>query len=227
MDYSEKLSNQIKKKYQQLLKEPELSNCLGDVRRCTVPIMSRYVEDYIALLIDEVNGGKYNIYIDVPLSVEPPSLVKNIKGELLKNPVKRADIIVYSNEGCKKVIKLILEIKSQLGYCRNYTTSENGKKDYDLRMEALDEAEKIKYNREKIVFELEKNYKSGIVVLMNNNISDKEFEDFIENDNYFCLYDAKENKTNKDLWYDTISSINAYESNPKHGFNAFIDFIRL
>lgn len=111
MEYANVLIKYLKEKYNSL----ETSSIGGkkNITRYTKPIMSDYVENAVALLIDKIKGNQLNYLIDSQLSVG--------------NKIVRPDIIIYDKNN---VIVGIAEVKSQLGYAGNFN-----KEDYNERIE--------------------------------------------------------------------------------------------
>ena len=193
----------IKKRYKSL--ETKCIYEKRNVNRYTNPIMSQYVENGIALFINEIlKDKKMNYLIDSQLCV----------GE--RQPI-RPDIIVYDEN---KEIHAIVEVKSQLGYSGNFK-----KNTYNNRIKKIKEAAKkgilkIKKGEDGPTnFKVSKNCKDFIVILMSengrNNISK------FEGTNYFVLFNSTKEKK---VWYDNLSF--DFINNDDHGFKKLVEFIK-
>jgi hypothetical protein len=194
MESIEKLIEYIKYKYSCL----ELENVGGykNIKRYTKPIMSEYVENAVAIFINDVlKNKKLNFCIDPQLSV----------GE--RNP-KRPDIIIYNNNN---EILGIVEVKSQLGYSHDFNS-----KDYYKRIKKMKAASKkgllrLKNEEPKteedkyIYFTISKKCIDFVVILTAEN-GHKNLEKY-KKVNHYLLF-------NKGIWYNEmpINSLNHGEN---------------
>ncbi len=172
--------------------------------------MTRYIEDYIAVMISDVIDNKYNIYIDPQLS--NPNVKKR------KGKISRPDIILYKKEIIHNedyfIIYGLFEIKAQLGY-----SSEKSVSTFIRNNEKLSKLEYLNFNikdGKSIKVRYAKNYKDAFIILTSNN--SRNFINYINHDNVFCFY-------NKDSWYDKASSDYLYIDNNK-GMKEFIEILK-
>ena len=125
-----------------------------NVRRYTKPTMAGYVENAIALLIDDIlSERKLHFLIDSQISV----------GE--RQPV-RPDILIYDDNN---IIHCIVEVKSQLGYSGGFKKDAYYDKIKKIKKAAKDGVLKLK--KEKIEFTVSNNCCDLVVILMNANIT--------------------------------------------------------
>lgn len=197
MNYESVLIEYIKKNYLSL----ETDNIDGyhNIRRYTKPIMSNYVENGIAILLNQINfNKKFNYVIDGQF---------NVNGKIF-----RPDIVIYDDNN---VIYGIVEIKTQLGYSGNFK-----KDDYIKRVKKFKTASKEgKLKLNKVNFIVSDNCKDFIVILMNANGHNNIINfDGLE---YFVLFASQNNKK---LWYDNLSLDFINKGN--HGFEKFINFVQ-
>ena len=189
----------INNKYQSF--EMENINNHKNVRRYTKHTMAGYVENGIALLIDDILSNKKLYYlIDSQISV----------GE--RQPI-RPDILIYDENN---VIHCIVEVKSQLGYSGGFK-----KDNYNNKIKKIKKASKkglLKLKKDKIDFIVSDNCLDLVVILMNANSHGNagKFKDV----NSFVLFSSNKN----DLWYDNLS-IN-YLNMEENGFYSFCNFIK-
>lgn len=97
-----RLLNYICKKYEETDLEMDAIAGNKNIKRHTRLTMSSYVENSIAILIEDIlskQGKKYNYLVDVQLNVD--------------GHIKRPDILIYDDDN---VIHGVVEIKSQLGW---------------------------------------------------------------------------------------------------------------
>ena len=199
------LIDYITKNYERIVNECNKINNEENVKRYTTPIMSQYVENGIALFINDIiKDKKMNYLIDSQLCV----------GE--RQPI-RPDIIVYDENN---EIHAIVEVKSQLGYSGNFKKST-----YNNRIKKIKEADKkdvLKIQKGEdgpLKFTVSKKCKDFIVILMSengrNNVSK------FEGTNYFVLFNSTKEKK---VWYDKLSfdCINK----DVHGFEKLVEFIK-
>ena len=150
--------------------------------------MSEYVENGIAIFINDVlKDKKLNYCIDAQLSVG-------------KRQPKRPDIIIYNNNN---EILGIVEVKSQLGYSRNFDF-----KGYNEKIEVLKAASKkgllkLKNEEEKededIYFTISKKCIDFVVILTESNGFKKNSKNKSEKVKYYSIF-------NKGTWYGKLST---------------------
>ena len=143
MEGIEELIEYIKDRYD----KSEMDNIYRkkNIKRHTHPIMSEYVENAVAILINAIltkknKNNDYKYLIDTQLCIE------NKKG---KKSIIRPDIIIYSENNGINTIHGIVEVKSQLGYAGNFK-----KKDYDEKINRIKKSKsltsKIRKNQDDI-----------------------------------------------------------------------------
>jgi hypothetical protein len=195
----DKLINYIVEKYNNL--EMDKIDNKSNIRRYTRPIMSNYVENGIAIFMNEIlKEKKLNYYIDTQLSV----------GE--KQPL-RPDIIVYDDNN---VIHAIVEVKSQIGYAGDFT-----KDAYNKKIEKIKHASnngKLKISRDDMYFTVSKKCLDFVVVLMSSNSHDN-FDNFKDVNSYFLFNDG-----DPVTWYDNLSRERLNLG--KLGINDFVEQLR-
>ena len=194
-----KLINYIENKYNNL--ETEKIGGKNNIRRYTKPIMSGYVENAIAILINEVlKNQKLNYLIDSQLSIG-------------KRQPLRPDIIIYDNNN---EIKGIVEVKSQLGYSGNFNSDDYNERIKNIKIAA--EKGVLSLKKENINFKVSKKCIDLIVILMATN-EHNNLEKY-EKSNHYLLFKSH----NKDIWYDKLSmdTVNHEEG----GFDDFIKCIK-
>ena len=205
MEEGNKLIKYITENYKRIKNECDNIDGEENVKRYTKPIMSQYVENGIALFINDIiKDKKMNYYIDSQLCV----------GE--RQPI-RPDIIIYDE---KDEIHAIVEVKSQLGYSGNFKKST-----YKNRIKKIKEAArkgilKIKKGENgPLYFKVSEDCKDFIVILMSEN-GRNNFSKF-EGTNYFVLFNSTKEKK---VWYDKLSfdCINK----DVHGFDELVEFIK-
>lgn len=215
MNEEEVLIKYIKEKYSQLEDERKSIGDKSNIKRYTMPTMSQYVENAVAILINQIleknSKEKYNYYIDPQLSVE---------GKLY-----RPDIIIYDNNN---VIHGIVEVKSQLGYVNIDQTAQTYKEKID-RIKKVGENGTISVKKIEEDFSVSKKCKDMIVILMSANshgkIKEGEIKGF-EDINYFILFDETEKKKDQELWYNSIEDyLNIYPKR-KHTYTKFVEFLK-
>ena len=96
----ENFTDYLKTKYEKL--ELENINKCSNIKRHTKPIMAEYVENSIAILLNDILGKKYDYIIDSQISVDDKKIV-------------RPDIIICDKNN---IIHGIIEVKAQLGYSK-------------------------------------------------------------------------------------------------------------
>lgn len=152
--------------------------------------MSAKIEDNIALLIKNVLPNNYKIFID-------PSITINKK-------TYRPDIIIINN---KQYVKAMLEIKANIGYCRNAKKEleklGNKHKKFSKYTKLKCLASSLNYENE-IIYS--KNTKCFFIVYSSDNCGDKENHEinklYAKNLNipYLVLFDGwYNNSTNRDI----------------------------
>ncbi len=229
MKYLKKLADRVNNKYNDLVKEGKHVCRHQNITRYTIPIMTRYVEDYIAVLVNDILDGERKNY-EIQIDTQMGGIEK--RGEEKKNPTIRPDIIVYErtkDNKCK--IILVLEVKSQLGYAGDWNHDDY--MDKIDRMYQSAKSEKLhcrngKEHKEIKNFIFDANYKSGVVVLMASNCTARNnaFSNFMKNENYFCFFDATIDGNKKNVnWYHSISLSNIYKEKGKD-FEAFVKFLK-
>ena len=205
MKEGNKLIDYITNKYEKIVKECNHINDKENVKRYTRPIMSQYVENGIALFINDIiKEKKMNYYIDTQLCV----------GE--RQPI-RPDIIIYDEEN---VIHAIVEVKSQLGYSGNFKKSTYNNRIKKIKEAAKKNALEIKKGEDgPLKFTVSEKCKDFIVILMSengrNNVSK------FEGTNYFVLFNSTKEKK---VWYDSLSF--DFINKDVHGFEKLVEFIK-
>ena len=212
MKYETNLIKYIEEKYENL----EMKNIGGkeNIERYTRPIMSEFVENAVAILIDDIlKGKKYKYIIDSQLII----------GE--RNPL-RPDIIIADKDN---VIHGIVEVKAQLGYAGDFKVSEYNKKINRIKKAAKKgllsinkkerniETSKEKVNKEK--YTLSDDFKDFIVILMSANDNDN-LKNFIGTE-HFLLFSGR--KGDNHQWYDNLTEYLNVEENKG---NTYIEFVR-
>ncbi len=203
------LINYIKEKYENL----EMKNIGGrsNIERHTKPIMSEFVENAVAILIDDIlKGKKYKYIIDAQLSIGA------------KNPL-RPDIIIADKNN---VIYGIVEVKAQLGYVGDSYSDK-----YKDRIKRIKNAAENGYlyikNKEKNIKEkyiISESFKDFIVVLMSAN-SRKLLEDnnIFKGLDYFLLFSGKDGKNH--LWYDNLTEYLNDDKEKENTYTKFVEYI--
>ncbi len=195
----DKLIKYLSNKY----KSFEMDNIYNhkNVRRYTKPTMAGYVENGIALLIDDIlSEKKLNYLIDSQISV----------GE--RQPV-RPDILIYDDNN---IIHCIVEVKSQLGYSGGFNKEAYYNKIKKIKKSAKNGTLKLK--RDAIDFTVSDDCRDLVVILMNSNSHGNtgRFKDI----NSFVLFSSNKN----DLWYDSLSKNKL--NMEKNGFYDFCEFVK-
>lgn len=172
-----------------------------NIRRYTKPIMAGYVENAVALFINDVlKDKKLNYLIDSQLSIG-------------KRQPLRPDIIIYDENN---EIHAIIEVKSQLGYSGGFDKNKYNEKIEDLK-KASDECI-LSLKREDINFRISKKCIDFVVILMSSN-SHNNLEKY-NGINYFILF----KNDDMDVWYDKLSF--DCVNHDKKGVEAFVDYIK-
>ena len=148
--------------------------------------MSATIEDNIALLIKNVLPDNYKIFID-------PSITINKK-------TYRPDIMIINN---KQHVKAMLEIKANIGYCRN---AKKELKKLENKHKKFYKCTKLKCSLSEKEVIYSKNTKCFFIVYSSDNCGDKENHEinklYAKNLNipYLVLFDGwYNNSTNRDI----------------------------
>ncbi len=243
-----KLINYIKKKYNDLEEEMIYIGGNKNINRHTRLSMSGYVENAIAILIDDIlskKGKKYNYLVDVQLIVDKKTY--------------RPDIIIYDDNN---VIYGMVEVKAQLGYSGNFNKDNsfivrenniiNGRsimaKDRKISDKIFDLTNEIKVlsmNKEKnkeliktkreeknrllekegIPYTLDKKCKDMVIILMSTN-SHKNFNNFKDLNSYVLFLDDQET-----VWYNNLNekhlntNTHTTDKYKNHTYEKLVDYL--
>lgn len=218
----------IKDNYEHLNEEKVTYIKSGIVRKINLT-MSNICENEVALLVSKVLKKKYNYIIDVYLSYYDD----NNKKQSYRPDIVIIDTQKKDNRIINKIVGII-EVKSQMGYCGIITPEDFQKKlrladskisfykeDYEQFNDNVKEYYKsmgIKEAKKECYIEctIGNNINIYIVnVIANNHINNVEgtiykFKDDKSNVHFYNLFGN--NKSNLNIWYNTISYDNIYES---------------
>ena len=202
----ENFTDYLKTKYEKLELE-NINNC-SNIKRHTKPIMAEYVENSIAILLNDILGKKYDYIIDSQISVDDKKIV-------------RPDIIICDKNN---IIHGIIEVKAQLGYSKNDPEKYN-KKNNEIKEASNNNTLKINNktsgddsNKEKVSMKVSEDCIDCLVILTdhNNHGNFKKLEEQ-KDINYFVLFKGEK------IWYDNIDATKLNKD--KDGFDSFVEFI--
>ena len=171
----------------------------SNICRYTRPSMSGYVENAVAILINDIlKDKKLNYIIDAQLSVG-------------KSQPLRPDIIIYNENN---EILGIVEVKSQLGYAGDFSYVEYNKKIKTIKIAGKKGLLSIKSRN--LTFTVSNSCLDCVVIFMSSN-HPKVIEKF-KKVNHYVLFDDKY------VWYDNLSK-NHINFGDK-GISDFIEYIK-
>lgn len=201
-----KITKYIMGKFEELDNSKKSIGGRKNINRYTRPIMSQYVENGVAILLDDIIKKNYNYLIDAQVSIG-------------NRKIYRPDIIIYDNSN---VIRGIVEVKSQLGYAGNFDVKEYSKKIVAMKEMAKKGELKIRIGDEQIYFSIANNCKDFIVILMSAN--DHNNRPRFEGANYFVLFSQDEDE--RGLWYNSLDRFLNDNVKDPHSYNKFVDFVK-
>lgn len=202
----ENFTDYLKKKYENL--ELENINKCSNIKRHTKPIMAEYVENSIAILLNDILGKKYNYIIDPQISVDDKKIV-------------RPDIIICDKNN---IIHGIIEVKANLGYSK-ITPEKYNKKNNKIKEASNNNILKINNKtsgddlaKEKVPMKVSEDCIDCVVILTDQNdhgnLKNLEEQKDI---NYFVLFKGEK------IWYNNIDATKLNKD--KDGFESFVEFI--